>query len=138
MATTVVYEDAVAALPCEARGDDLWAAGPDLARALGWKLKPEGLCRGPLCVPIPPGRHAEFVRADGAVNLAALARHRGQAVAHDQEGSAWVFGPSNEVRAGIARSLLAPDFALPDLEGRTHRLSEARGKKVLLASWASW
>jgi peroxiredoxin len=36
------------------------------------------------------------------------------------------------------QSLDAPDFELPDLAGRKHRLSDHRGKKVLLASWASW
>ncbi len=33
---------------------------------------------------------------------------------------------------------LAPDFALPDREGRTVRLSDFRGKRVLLLTWASW
>ncbi|TAK76433.1 MAG: redoxin domain-containing protein [Dehalococcoidia bacterium] len=32
----------------------------------------------------------------------------------------------------------APDFELPDLDGRMHRLSDRRGKKVVLALWASW
>jgi peroxiredoxin len=35
-------------------------------------------------------------------------------------------------------SLEAPDFALPDWQGRPHRLSHYRGRKVLLATWASW
>ncbi|TAJ31410.1 MAG: redoxin domain-containing protein, partial [Reyranella sp.] len=35
-------------------------------------------------------------------------------------------------------SLEAPDFTLPDLDGKTHSLAEQRGKKVLLVSWASW
>lgn len=40
-------------------------------------------------------------------------------------------------RAALA-SLQAPDFELPDLDGKMHRLSDYRGKKVLLAAWASW
>ncbi len=32
----------------------------------------------------------------------------------------------------------APDFALPSLEGDTIRLSDYRGKKVVLFMWASW
>src|SRR5438128_8233813 len=137
MPTTVIFEDAVAPVAAEARGEDLWLAPPELQR-LGWTLKPEGLCRGPLCVPIPPARRAEFVRADGAVNVAALARHRGQAVVHDEAGSVWVCGPAGEARDATRRSLVAPDFTLPDLDGRLHSLSQLRGRKLLLNSWASW
>ncbi|HXG05062.1 MAG TPA: redoxin domain-containing protein [Candidatus Binatia bacterium] len=32
----------------------------------------------------------------------------------------------------------APAFALPDLDGRLHRLEELRGKTVLLFFWATW
>jgi hypothetical protein len=138
MPIAVAYEDRVASLAGEARGEDLWVAGPELSRTLGWELKPDGLCRGALCVPVPPARRAAVVREDGAVNVAALARLRGQAVAHDEARTAWVFGASPDVRGATARSLVAPDFTLPDLDGRLHSLSDARGKKVVLASWASW
>lgn len=32
----------------------------------------------------------------------------------------------------------APDFTLPDLQGRSHRLSDFRGKVVFLNLWATW
>ncbi len=32
----------------------------------------------------------------------------------------------------------APDFALPDLAGKEHRLSDYRGKDVLIVFWATW
>ena len=32
----------------------------------------------------------------------------------------------------------APDVALPDLDGRIHRISDHLGKKVFLSTWASW
>jgi len=32
----------------------------------------------------------------------------------------------------------APDFTLPDLQGQPVRLSELRGKVVLLFFWATW
>ena len=35
-------------------------------------------------------------------------------------------------------SLQAPDFTLPDLQGKPHRLSDFHGKKILLVTWASW
>ena len=129
----VIFEDAIASVAGEVSGEELWLAPAELA-PLGWALEPAGLCHGPLCVPIPPARKAEFVRGDGAVNLCALARHRGQAIVHDAERSVWVFGRPGEAR----RSLEAPDFRLPDIDGRLHSLSELRGRKVLLNSWASW
>jgi len=130
---TVIDQDAVSDLAAEPDGERLWVA----AAASGWERRPAGLCRGALCVPLAPGREGEIVRADGAVDLAALARLRGQEVVHDDERSAWLFGTPAEVRAP-GSTLEAPDFTLPDLDGRPHSLSAARGRKVLLASWASW
>jgi hypothetical protein len=138
MAINVVFEDVSAAIEAEARGDDLWVRPAELTRTLGWELKPEGLCRGPLCIPVSPAGRHELVRDDGAVNVATLARHRGQAVVHDADGTAWVCGRTPESSTATARSLLAPDFTLPDLDGALHTLSTFRGRKVLLNSWASW
>jgi len=105
----------------------------------GWELKPEGLCRGSLCVPVPPG--APWVRGRGAdvrVDLAGLSRHMGQPVAASPEHAAWSIGDAADDLADRLRSLDAPDFTLPDLDGRTHTLSSFRGRKVFLLAWASW
>ncbi|MEA2235129.1 MAG: hypothetical protein QOD83_4945, partial [Solirubrobacteraceae bacterium] len=109
----------------------------DLEAAAGWTLTPEGLCQGDICVPIPPARADEFAH-DGAVNVAALWRHLGRAAVHSRDGSYWLLGDSAADRGQQLQSLEAPDFTLPDLAGTMHSLSEHRGKKVVLASWASW
>src|SRR5262249_8135317 len=74
----------------------------------------------------------------GRVNVAALWRHLGRPVVHSERGDAWVLGQGARERAAALRSLEAPDFTLPDPEGRLHSLPEQRGKKVLLVTWASW
>jgi len=118
-------------------GERLWLLPAELETATGWSSKPEGLCRGSVCVPVPPRREREFLRGN-QIDVATLWRHLGQPIAHSADGGAWVLGTSAADRAASLRSLEAPDFTLPDRTGRGHSLSEHRGKKVLLVSWASW
>ena len=119
------------------RGEELWLAAPEFAAATGWSMKPEGLCRGDVCLPVPPGRAADYV--DGADLNATAFWHRLQhPVVHDAAGEVWVLGTSAADRGSALGSLEAPDFALQDLAGATWSLSQQRGKKVLLATWASW
>jgi len=121
----------------EATGEDLWLSTGDAETATGWGIKPEGLCKAEICVPLPPGREREFVHGS-RVNLAQLWRHLGQPIAHSDRGQAWVLASSARDRSAALRSLQAPDFTLPDPSGRLHSLSDYRGKKVLLVTWASW
>lgn len=100
----------------------------DAARITGWTLKPEGMCRDEVCVP--------WTAPAGRVDLAAFWRHLGQPVAN--EGDVWALGTGADQRRAALQGLEAPDFTLPDLDGRMHALSDQRGRKVLLTTWASW
>jgi hypothetical protein len=139
MAATILYEDKATTVDkAQAEGNDLWMTNRDLKDATGWELKEQGLCRDERCVPVPPARRDQFVRDRGLVNLAALARQLGQTVVHDDAHALWFFGESADARRNSLASLKAPDFTLPDLSGKMHSLSDYRGRKVLLLSWASW
>jgi len=120
-----------------AKGEDLWISPSEFERATGWALKPEGFCQGDVCVPVPVGDRARYLDGDN-VNAAAIWKRLGQPIVHDASGEAWVLGTGASNRATSLQTLEAPDFALPDLGGVTHTLSEQRGKKVLLVTWASW
>ena len=98
----------------------IWIAAGDLERALGWELKPEGLCQGDVCIPL--SRHGDVVR-DGAIELGALAALLGRPLAVSVEAGAAYLGPPHDQYEETVRSLLAPDFTLPDLDGRPHSLS---------------
>ena len=110
--------------------------GPEAIRsALGWEIKPEGLCREEICIPLP----ADPGLADGkGLELRALARLLGRPLALDAAAGAACLGTPAEQRAERLASLQAPDFTLPDLAGQGHTLSDFRGKKVLLVAYASW
>lgn len=115
----------------------LWMAPADVERLLGWTLKPEGLCRGPVCVPLS-GRDAKgHVRPD-ALDIAGLWWRMGKPLRCTDDAEVWILGEGASARSAVLESLEAPDFTLPDLAGKLHALSDYRGKKVLLASWASW
>lgn len=116
--------------------DDSVRIAPEaLEASLGWKLRPEGLCRGAVCVPVAD-REA-LVDATG-VDLAAFAGAVGRPLALDVGERAGALGTACADRQQQLATLEAPDFTLPDLAGRMHTLSEHRGKKVLLIAYASW
>jgi hypothetical protein len=93
----------------------------------GWALKPQGACKGDLCVPL--GQEGFDVRV--------AAERLGMALVHDEDAGVWALGP--ETVGGRALSTVeAPDLELPDRSGETFTLSSLRGQKVFLLAWASW
>jgi hypothetical protein len=139
MAATVIYDGKASQVAgASPQGNDLWITPANLSTVTGWEIKPQGLCRDEVCVPIPVGRESEFLGGDNRVNLAAIARLLAQPTVHDDANAVWFFGESVVKRRDDLLSLKAPDFALPDLDGKVHRLSDYAGRKVLLLSWASW
>ena len=120
-----------------ADGDKLWLDREELERATGWLWKPQGLCQDETCMPIPRGSNHSFVEGE-RLDIAGMWRYAGWPVVHDQSGDVWVLGEGASLRAVALTSLEAPDFQLPDLDGKMHRLSDYRGQKVFLVTWASW
>jgi len=116
------------------QGEAVWLDAGRLGAATGFHLEPQGFCRGSLCVPIPPGETARF--SDGSrVNVAALAALLRRPLLRDDANAVVSVGP--EAGARLAGDE-APDFTLPDFDGKQHSLSQYRGKKVLIMTWASW
>ena len=91
----------------------------------------------PIFTVIDDGTPIAVAPRDGAERVR-RAQERGRPVALDEAEQEAYLGVSAEERGRRLASLEAPDFTLPDFEGRMHTLSEHRGRKVLLVTWASW
>jgi hypothetical protein len=99
----------------------------------GWAIKPEGACKGDLCVPLP-----DDVRTEGGeLDATALAGRLGMPLLHDDANGIWALGPAS-VSGRALDTAVVPDLELPDVDGNPFKLSSLHGKKVLLVAWASW
>ena len=116
-------------------GDRVLLQRDDVAAALGWVRKPEGLCRDDECLLVSSSSGLDVGEL---LDLGALAELLRRPLALDLVERAGFLGESASARSDALTSLDAPDFTLPDLAGISHSLAEHRGKKVFLVAWASW
>jgi AhpC/TSA family len=100
---------------------------PDVTM-LGWERKPQGLCRGDVCVPVP----------DGVLSLNQVAQALRRPLVIDESAGVGALGASWLDRSASLASGVAPDFTLPDLAGDSWTLSQFRGRKVVVYAYASW
>jgi hypothetical protein len=135
-AFTILDDGQPTAVAARLEGGRVRVEAGGVQAALGWSVRPQGLCRGDTCIPVPPG--SPLVGDGGGIDLAELARLAGRPLALDLDERVAYLGRSAEARATQLATLDAPDFALPDLDGRVHRLSDHRGRKVFLIAYASW
>lgn len=139
---TIVYDGIATEVSAALEtSSNLWITTSDLTRATRFVIKPQGVCRDELCFPLPKNRTAEFVLKKGVTawfNLSEFARLINQPFVSDQKNGVWYFGVRSAEQNGYLASLEAPNFTLPDLNGKPHSLADFRGKKVLLVTWASW
>jgi hypothetical protein len=106
-----------------------------LPAALGWELKPEGLCRGDVCVPLR-NRDALFVGDLLDVAAVANALHRPSVV--DAGASVAAIALPSEERHRALDEQHAPAFTLSDLDGTLHSLEEWSDRKKLLIAFSTW
>jgi hypothetical protein len=132
---TVIDDGRIVHTTATFAGDTVRLSPATVHEALGWELKPQGLCKAERCIPVRA--RDELVNA-GGIDLAALAKILGRPLAIDTGEGVACLGASAAERSAQLSSLQAPDFILPDINGQTHRLSDCRGKKVVLVAYASW
>lgn len=130
---TLVTTESSVPIEVSPHGDQLLVTQTALEQTTGWSTNAEGFCLGDRCVPA-----GVAVEADGRVNLAAFAARLRRPLVIETSERMVALGEAAVDRIDSLQTLVAPGFELPELSGRTHRLSDYRGKKVPLASYASW
>ena len=97
-------------------------------RETGWALKPEGACKGDVCIPLP-----DAVReGQDAVEIATA---MGMPVVEDQ--GLISIGPESFGGRALTTAA-APDIELPDLQGNPFKLSSLKGQKIVVFAWAPY
>jgi hypothetical protein len=134
MQATILSEDG-RTVEATARDNQLLIEPADLPNALGWELKPEGLCRDNICVPV---RDRSALLAGGQLDVAAVAAALGRPAIVDAPAGIAAVGLAPERRQQALRGLQAPSFTLSDLDGVPRQLEDWRGQKKLLFAFASW
>jgi hypothetical protein len=99
-------------------------------RGTGWALRPEGACRGDVCVPLTPGPKGD------RVDVAPLAKQLGMPIVRHSRDLA-ALGPAS-LGGKALTSAEAPDLVLPDFAGREFDLRSVRGQKVVLVAWSPY
>ncbi len=98
----------------------------DFAAGTGWDIKPEGACKGEVCVPLPDGYSATHA-----------AERLGMAVVSDPASGLTAIGPES-LNGRALVTAQAPEVLLGDLDGNPFTLSSLRGRKVVMVAWAPY
>lgn len=119
------------------RTTDGYVDADDLAAATGWTLKPVGLCRGEVCLPLF-GRQVAHPDDVGLIDLDAWAGVVGVVTARDESADVVALAQSAEARLQELRDGKAPSLTLDDVDGNPVSFDDFSGSKRVLVTWASW
>ncbi len=102
----------------------------DFEQGTGWTFKPEGACKGDVCIPLKkqPGE---------SIELSAIAAEMGLPLVSEPNHQLWAVGPES-IGSKALVSAEAPSLVLPDLDGNLFDLKKLLGKKVLIYAWAPY
>jgi len=96
----------------------------------GWQIKPEGACKGDVCIPLPEhgGADLDIRQVAAAMNLPLV---------EEPQAGLYALGPESIGGKALATAV-APEMTLPDLDGNLFSLSSLKGQKIIVYSWAPY
>jgi len=96
----------------------------------GWDIKPEGACKGSVCIPLKES-------GSGMLDITQLAKTLGMPLIEEPKHGIWSLGPES-IQSKALTTAEAPELVLPDLDGKEFRLSSLKGKKIIVYAWAPY
>ena len=96
----------------------------------GWALKPEGACKGDVCIPLP-----DEVREK--MDAVKIAEAMGLPVVENKAHGLISIGPES-IGGRALTTAVAPEVVLPDLDGNPFKLSSLKGQKIVVFAWAPY
>jgi hypothetical protein len=102
----------------------------EFEKGSGWQIKPEGACKGDICIPLKdsPGEQVDINRIAEDMNLPLVA---------EPEYGIWALGPDS-IGGRTLSTAEAPNLTLPDVDGNLFELSSLKGKKIVVYAWAPY
>lgn len=104
----------------------------EFAETTGWEPKPEGMCRGEVCVPAPEALD------NGVVDVEAAARRLGMPIVHDAANKVWALGAATATGRALSTAVARFPSNLIDAMGNAFDFASLRGRRIIMVAWASW
>jgi hypothetical protein len=102
----------------------------DFEIGTGWIIKPDGACKGDICIPID-------IDNNDQIDVKRISQNMNLPLVEEAVAQLWALGPDS-IGGRTLTSAEAPNLRLPDLNGKEFSLSSLRGKKVLIYAWAPY
>jgi hypothetical protein len=102
----------------------------DFEAGTGWQLKPEGACKGDICIPIPDS-------GSDMVDVKSTAEAMNLPLVEAASTNLWALGPES-IGGKALVTAEAPELELPDVDGNLFKLSSLKGKRILVYAWAPY
>ena len=100
------------------------------AAGTGWEIKPEGACKGDVCIPLD-------MDVGESIDVAAIADAMSLPLVRNEAHGLWALGPES-IDGKALVTAKAANLTLPMLDGKPFELSSLIGQKVIVYAWAPY